>query len=109
MDQLRAMRVFARVVDEGGFAKAARALDLAPPVVTRTVADLETHLGARLLNRTTRTIALTEIGEATLDKVRAILMRWRSPKRWPKPARANRAATCACCVRRRWPCTSSPS
>ena len=74
MDQLRAMRVFARVVDEGGFAEAARALDLAPPVVTRTVADLETHLGARLLNRTTRTIALTEIGEATLDKVRAILI-----------------------------------
>ena len=41
MDQLRAMRVFARVVDEGGFAKAARALDLAPPVGTRTVADLK--------------------------------------------------------------------
>jgi len=74
MDQLRAMKVFARVVEEGGFAKAARALDLAPPVVTRTVAELETHLGARLLNRTTRTIALTEIGEAYLDKVRAILI-----------------------------------
>jgi DNA-binding transcriptional LysR family regulator len=74
MDQLRAMKVFARVVDEGGFAKAARALDLAPPVVTRTVADLEAHLGARLLNRTTRSIALTEIGEAYLDKVRAILI-----------------------------------
>ncbi len=74
MDQLRAMKVFARVVDEGGFAKAARALDLAPPVVTRTVAELEAHLGARLLNRTTRTIALTEVGEAYLDKVRAILI-----------------------------------
>ena len=34
MDQLRAMRVYAKVVDEGGFAKAARALDMAPPVVT---------------------------------------------------------------------------
>ena len=34
MDQLRAMKVFAKVVDEGGFAKAARALDMAPPVVT---------------------------------------------------------------------------
>jgi DNA-binding transcriptional LysR family regulator len=74
MDQLRAMKVFARVVDEGGFAKAARALDLAPPVVTRTVAELEAHLGARLLNRTTRSIALTEIGEAYLEKVRAILI-----------------------------------
>ncbi len=38
MDQLRAMKVFARVVEEGGFAKAARALDMAPPVVTRLAA-----------------------------------------------------------------------
>lgn len=74
MDQLRAMRVFAKVVDEGGFAKAARALDMAPPVVTRMVAELETHLGARLLNRTTRSIALTEVGELYLDKVRRILV-----------------------------------
>lgn len=74
MDQLRAMRVLARVVDEGGFAKAARTLDMAPPVVTRVVADLEAHLGARLLNRTTRRITLTEVGERYLEKVRAILV-----------------------------------
>ncbi len=74
MDQLRAMRVFARVVDEGGFAKAARALDMAPPVVTRMVAELEAHLGARLLNRTTRRIAVTEVGEQYLEKVRLILL-----------------------------------
>lgn len=73
MDQLKAMRVFARVVDEGGFARAARALDLAPPVVTRLVAELETHLGARLLSRTTRRIALTDIGQAYLQRVRSIL------------------------------------
>ncbi|OYU41611.1 MAG: LysR family transcriptional regulator, partial [Burkholderiales bacterium PBB4] len=54
MDQLRSMRVFARVADEGSFAAAARALDLAPAVVTRVVADLEEHLGARLLHRPTR-------------------------------------------------------
>ena len=53
MDQLKAMRVFARVIDEGSFAGAARALDLAPAVVTRLVADLEEHLGARLLARKT--------------------------------------------------------
>ena len=46
MDQLRAMRVFARVIDEGSFAQAARELDLAPAVVTRLIADLEEHLGA---------------------------------------------------------------
>lgn len=74
MDQLRAMKVFARVVDEGGFAKAARALDMAPPVVTRVVSELETHLGARLLNRSTRSLSLTEVGEQYLDKVRQILL-----------------------------------
>lgn len=74
MDQLRAMRVFAKVVDEGAFAKAARALNMAPPVVTRMVAELEAHLGARLLNRSTRSLALTEVGEQYLDKVRQILL-----------------------------------
>ena len=67
------MRVFTRVVDEGSFAGAARALDLAPAVVTRLVAELEEHLGARLMNRTTRRIALTEVGESYLERVRRIL------------------------------------
>jgi DNA-binding transcriptional LysR family regulator len=74
MDQLRAMRVFARVIDEGSFAQAARELDLAPAVVTRLIADLEEHLGARLVNRTTRRLALTEIGEAYLERTRQILL-----------------------------------
>lgn len=74
MDQLRAMRVFARVIDEGSFAKAARALDLAPAVVTRLVAELEEHLGARLINRTTRRLALTDVGESYLERVRRILV-----------------------------------
>jgi DNA-binding transcriptional LysR family regulator len=73
MDQLRAMRVFARVIGEGSFAGAARALDLAPAVVTRVLAELEAHLGARLLNRTTRRIALTEIGQEYLGRARRIL------------------------------------
>lgn len=73
MDQLRAMRVFQHVVDEGGFAAAARALDLAPAVVTRTVAELERSLGARLLNRTTRRVALTDVGADYLARVRRIL------------------------------------
>ena len=74
MDQLKAMRVFAKVVELGGFSRAARALDMAPPVVTRTVAELEAHLGVRLLNRTTRTVALSEVGEQYLHKVHAILV-----------------------------------
>lgn len=74
MDLLRAMKVFVRVNDEGGFAKAARALDMAPPVITRVIAELEAHLGARLLNRTTRRIALTDVGEAYLERARQILV-----------------------------------
>jgi DNA-binding transcriptional LysR family regulator len=74
MDPLRAMKVFIRVIDEGGFAKAARALDMAPAVVTRVIAELEARLGARLLNRTTRRIALTEVGVAYLERARQIVV-----------------------------------
>ena len=73
MDRLLSMRVFQRVVDEGGFAAAARALEMSPAVVTRLVADLEEHLGTRLLHRTTRRVALSEAGEAYVTRVRAIL------------------------------------
>jgi DNA-binding transcriptional LysR family regulator len=73
MDQLRAIKVFVRVIDEGSFAAAARGLDLAPAVVTRLVAELEEHLGTRLLNRTTRRLSLTEIGEAYLERARRIM------------------------------------
>lgn len=73
MDRLQSMRVFQQVVEEGGFAAAARKLDLAPAVVTRLISDLEQHLGARLLNRTTRRLSLTQAGEAYLDRLRTIL------------------------------------
>ncbi|WP_298211843.1 LysR family transcriptional regulator [Acidovorax sp.] len=73
MDRLQAMKIFARVVEEGGFAAAARAMDMSPPVVTRMVAELEQHLGTRLLQRTTRKLALTDAGEAYLQRVHAIL------------------------------------
>lgn len=73
MDRLQAMKVFSRVVEEGGFAAAARTMDMSPPVVTRMVAELEQHLGTRLLQRTTRKLALTDAGEAYLLRVRAIL------------------------------------
>ncbi|MET0210735.1 MAG: LysR family transcriptional regulator [Burkholderiaceae bacterium] len=73
MDQVKAMRVFTRVIDEGSLAAAARAMDLAPAVVTRLIADLEEHLGARLLNRTTRRLSLTDVGEGYLERCRRIL------------------------------------
>ena len=73
MDRLHSMRVFARVIERGSFAGAARELNLSPAVVTRLVADLEEHLGARLINRTTRRLALTDTGEIYLERVRHIL------------------------------------
>lgn len=73
MDRLTSMRVFQRVIDEGGFAAAGRALDISPAVVTRLVADLEDHLGTRLLHRSTRRLSLTEAGELYLERVRTIV------------------------------------
>ncbi len=73
MDRLLSMRVFRRVIDEGSFAAAARALDLSPAVVTRLVADLESHLGARLLQRTTRRLTVTDAGAAFAERLRVIL------------------------------------
>lgn len=73
MDKLLAMKVFERVADEKGFAAAARALGMSPPVVTRLIAELETELGVRLFHRTTRRVALSEAGELYLERVRKIL------------------------------------
>jgi DNA-binding transcriptional LysR family regulator len=73
MDRLGSMRVFAKVVEQGSFARAAQALDMSATVVTRNVADLEAHLGTRLLNRTTRRLSLTETGQQYLERVRQIL------------------------------------
>jgi DNA-binding transcriptional LysR family regulator len=73
MDRLLSMRVFQRVIDEGGFAAAARALELSPAAVTRLIGDLEAHLGARLMQRSTRSIRLTEAGAGYLESLRTIL------------------------------------
>jgi DNA-binding transcriptional LysR family regulator len=73
MDRLLSMRAFQQVVDDGGFAAAARSLDMSPAVMTRLITDLEDHLGARLLQRTTRRLSLTEAGQSYLQRVRHIL------------------------------------
>lgn len=73
MDHIKAMRTFVNIIDEGGFASASRALDVAPAAVTRLLSDLEAHLGTRLIHRSTRRLALTDIGAQYLDRARAIL------------------------------------
>ncbi len=73
MDITYAMRVLLQVVDSGSFARAAEALGLSNPAVTRQVASLERHLGARLLNRTTRRLSLTDAGAEFCARARLIL------------------------------------
>jgi DNA-binding transcriptional LysR family regulator len=73
MDHFKAMRTFVQVADVGSFVGASRAMDISPAVVTRVVAELEDDLGARLLTRTTRRVALTDIGRHFLERTRGIL------------------------------------
>ncbi|MFJ2994184.1 LysR family transcriptional regulator [Pandoraea sp. NPDC087047] len=73
MDKLRAMQTFVAIVDQGSLSAAARVLHSSLPAVVRTLAALETSLDVRLLNRTTRRIALTEEGRTYLDTCRQIL------------------------------------
>ncbi|WP_034302565.1 LysR family transcriptional regulator [Herbaspirillum sp. RV1423] len=73
MDRLHSMKVFAKVVEQGSFVRAAEILSLSNAVVTRYIVDLENHLGARLLNRSTRRLSLTESGLAYLERIRHIL------------------------------------
>lgn len=73
MDRLHLMTVFVSVVEEAGFAAAARRLGMSPPAVTRAVAGLEKALNVKLLNRTTRFVRATEAGLRYLDDAKRIL------------------------------------
>ncbi len=73
MDRLDAMQAFVAVADLQGFAPAARKLGLSPSGVTRLIAALENRLGARLLQRTTRSVTLTDVGARYLERARRIL------------------------------------
>ncbi|HET9693558.1 MAG TPA: LysR family transcriptional regulator [Steroidobacteraceae bacterium] len=73
MDQLTAMKVFVRVAERGSFSQAADELALSRPAASAHVAALEKHLGARLLHRTTRKVALTAEGADFLERARRIL------------------------------------
>ncbi|UUE41404.1 LysR family transcriptional regulator [Pectobacterium aroidearum] len=73
MDRFQAMEIFIRVVDAGSFKKAAETLHVLPSTVTRSIKELESHLGARLLNRTTRALSITDVGLRYYDNCKAIL------------------------------------
>jgi DNA-binding transcriptional LysR family regulator len=73
MDRIDAMQAFVAVADLRGFAPAARKLGQSPSNVTRLIAALEDRLGARLLQRTTRSVTLTDAGSRYLERARRIL------------------------------------
>src|SRR5260370_11287368 len=73
MDKLQAMRTFVRVVEAGSFSAVAHESDTTQSAVSKQVAALERELGARLLTRTTRSLALTEEGEHYFERARRLL------------------------------------
>lgn len=73
MDRFAHLTAFVAVADLAGFAPAARLLGLSPPAITRQIATLEEHLGVRLLQRTTRSVTLTDAGRRYLERARRIL------------------------------------
>jgi DNA-binding transcriptional LysR family regulator len=68
MDRILAIQAFVRVVEAGSFARAAQRLRSSTSSISRQIAALEQHLGARLLNRTTRKLSLTEGGQAFYER-----------------------------------------
>jgi DNA-binding transcriptional LysR family regulator len=73
LDRLLAMNVFVKVVEQGSFARAAERMDMSTSAVSRHVAELESYLATRLLNRTTRRISLTESGQAYFERALHLL------------------------------------
>ena len=73
MDRLHEIEVFIAVADAGSFAKAGARLRLSPPAVTRAISALEDRLGARVFNRTTRSLAITDVGQRFLESARRVL------------------------------------
>ncbi len=75
MDAITRMRCFIQVVDSSGFSAAAREMGRSKALVSKYVGELEDELGVRLLNRTTRQVSLTEVGEAYYKEAAEILQR----------------------------------
>ncbi|WP_321790992.1 LysR family transcriptional regulator [Caballeronia sp. J97] len=73
MDLLRSMRIFARVAEAASFTVAAQQMDVTTAQASRAVTELETHLRTRLLNRTTRRVALTDAGNRYLSRCKEVL------------------------------------
>ena len=91
MDMFQAIRAFREVARQEGFAAASRALNVSTPTVSRLISDLESNLGVRLFNRSTRKIGLTEEGEqflrrgvALFDELEAVTEEFRERQSFPR-------------------------
>src|SRR5690348_4633888 len=73
MDRFESMRIFTKVVEASSFTMASSGLGLSTSMVSQHVKELEERLGARLLNRTTRRMSLTEVGRAYYDRCKRLL------------------------------------
>lgn len=73
MDRLHEIEVFIAVSEAGSFAKAGLRLRLSPPAVTRAISALEDRLGARVFTRTTRSLAITDVGQRFLENARRVI------------------------------------
>ena len=107
MDRFLALQAFARVVELGGFTKAADSLQLSKTTVSDLVQGLENHLGVRLLQRTTRRVSATSDGAAFYERSAHIL---RSSMKLRRPScklASQRQAGFAWICRGHWPRRSS--
>ena len=73
MDRVHEIEVFIAVAEAGNFARAGARLRLSPPAVTRAISALEERLGARVFNRTTRSVTITDVGQRFLESARRVL------------------------------------
>ena len=73
MDRIESLKVFVEVAEAASFARAAERLARSAASITRAVAELESRLGVRLLNRTTRVVSLTDVGQSFLSSAKRVL------------------------------------
>src|SRR5262245_6346531 len=101
MDRVTSLLSFVKVVELSGFSSAARQLNLATSIVTTHVKSLEDRLGVRLLNRTTRSVSVTEAGKAYYERCIQILSEIEEAE---EAAQSCKQSLAACCVSIHRPC-----
>ncbi len=126
MDKLNALAMFVATAETGSFSRGAERLGKTPSALTKAVAHLEAELGARLFERTTRSLALTEAGQIYLEAARQSLetlrtagqeielcLLYTSPSPRPSPSRWSTSSACSnarsrrCRAAPRWPSRSN--